>query len=254
MIGDRELAEFRQGYYRLLGTLFAREPTPEFLRSLAKALRERVEASRNLNPRLGEGWKDVAACLEAGTSAQEATEEFTALFIGPRPALHPYESYYLAGKFYDTPLAAVREFIQRVGIAREPTASDPDDAIAFECEVMARLIGRQVKALDPDGEAKSAHLQGEFLKHHLLVWAPKFAEDLLRKPRASLYRGVAKILGGFLELEREVIAPWGPEGFRSYEEARRAVTGRAEWRGPVFELPGSGEEPRSAGGEAQHEQ
>lgn len=252
MIGDRELAEFRHGYYRLLSTLFAREPTPEFLGSLTEGLTERVEASLSLNPRLGEGWKDLAASPGAGRNRAETAEEFTALFIGPRPALHPYESYYLAGRFYDTPLAAVREFLRRVGIVREPTASDPDDAISFECEVMARLVHRQAKAGDPDGEAKWAHLQGEFLKHHLLVWAPKFAEDVVSRAEGPFYRGAAKILLGFLELEREVIAPWGPEGFQSYEEARRALTGRGEWRGPLFELPGSGENATRPGSDREH--
>lgn len=249
MIGDRDLAEFRQGYYRLLATLFAREPTPEFLRSLTEGLAERVEAAVNLNPRLGEGWKDLAACSGAGEVAQQVADEFTVLFVGPHPALNPYESFYLAGKFYAEPLAAVRNFLQRARIAKDPGVPEPEDGIAFECEVMAALIGRQRAAQDPDGEAKWAHLQGEFLKHHLLVWVPQFASDLAREPRASFYQGVAKLLLGFLDLEREVIVPWGPEGFKTYEEARQAMARRGQWQGPLFEPPGPRE--GAAGVEAQ---
>lgn len=238
MIGDQELCEFRQGYYRLLATLFAREPTTDFLRSLNQGLAQRIDASINLNPTLGEGWTEVAAFLGAhGGAAEQVADEFTVLFIGPHPALNPYESYYLAGKLYAEPLSVVRSFFQRVGLAKDPAAAEPEDGVASEFEVMGRLIDRQRQAPDPDGEATWLHVQGEFLKHHILVWVPTFAADLARERAATFYRGAAKICLGFLELEREVIAPWGPEGFRSYEEARQAMVRRGEWKGPLFELP-----------------
>lgn len=251
MIGDRELGEFREGYYRLFATLFAREPTPEFLGSLGEGLAGRAQAAERLHPSMGEGWREIEACLGPPEAAQQIADEFTVLFVGPQPALHPYESYYLTGKFYTEPLAAVRSLLKRAGLAKAPEVFDPEDALAFGCEAMARLIARQLAAGNPDDEAKWAHLQGEFLKHHLLVWVPRFAADLSREPRARLYRGVAKLLQGFLELEREVIVPWGPEGFRSYEEARAAMARRGQWRGPLFEPPGSPEQAAGSGTDAQ---
>ncbi|MFQ5898175.1 MAG: molecular chaperone [Candidatus Methylomirabilia bacterium] len=247
MIGDRELSEFREGYYRLLATLFLREPTPDFLHSLGQGLAQRIDASINLNPTLGEGWTEIASVLGAhAEAAEQVADEFTRLFIGPRPALNPYESYYLAGKLYAEPLAAVRSFLQRVGLTKDPAAAEPEDNVASEFEVMGRLIDRQCQARDPDGEATWLHVQGEFLKHHILVWVPKFASDLSQEKPSAFYRGAAKVCTGFLELEREVIRPWGPEGFKSYEEARQAMVRRGEWKGPVFEPPApAGEESGS---------
>lgn len=251
MIGDRELAEFREGYYRLFTTLFAREPTPELLGSIGEGLAGRVQAAERLHPSIGEGWREVEASLGLPEAVQQIADEFTTLFAGPRPALHPYESYYLTGKFYTEPLGAVRSLLKRAGMIKAPEVSDPEDALAFECEVMARLIARQLAAGNPDDEAKWAHLQGELLKHHLLVWVPRFAADLSQEPRARLYRGAAKILQGFLDLEREVIAPWGPEGFRTYEEAREALGRRGQWRGPLFEPPGTPETAADPGADPQ---
>ncbi|MFQ5830283.1 MAG: molecular chaperone [Candidatus Methylomirabilia bacterium] len=249
MIGDEELAEFREGYYRVLASLFAREPAADFLRSLSEGLARRIEASINLNPTLGEGWTEVASFLSAGADvAERVADEFTVLFVGPRPALNPYESYYLAGKMYAEPLSVVRSFLRRAGLTKNPEAPDPEDSVASEFEVMGRLVERQRQARDPDGEATGLHVQAEFLKHHILVWIPRFASDLLQEKHAVFYRGAAKLCLGFLEIEREVIAPWGPEGVKTYEEARQAMVRRGEWQGPLFEPPGPPEEGAGSSG------
>ncbi len=238
MIGDRDLLEFRLGYYRLLSGLLGREPTPALLEAVARDLPHRVEAARALRPALGEGWARIGAFLEGrapGEAAEAAADEFTRLFVGPRrPPVNPYESYYLTGGLFDRPLALVRAFLRQIGIEKEPGYAEPEDSLAFELGVMARLLERQRSASDPDTEADSVNLQAAFLKRHLLVWGPRCAEDLERAEGADFYRGVGALLRGFLELELALVREWGPEPVRTLEEARAAV-GSGAWRGPLFD-------------------
>lgn len=249
MIGDRDLLDFRLGYYRLLSELLAREPTPALLEAVGLHLPDRAEAARELRPALGEGWAQIGAFLRGRTpleAAEAAADEFTRLFVGPRrPPLHPYESYYLTGGLFDRPLAVVRTFLRQVGLEKEPGYAEPEDSLAVELGVVAHLLERQRRAADPDAEAASVNLQAAFLKRHLLVWGPRCAEDLERAEGADFYRGVGSLLRGFLDLELALVRDWGPEPVRTLEEAR-AATGTGAWRGPLFDLTPSGDPDSSA--------
>lgn len=254
MIGDRDLLGFRRAYYDLLVAFFWREPEAEFLASLPAGLGARAEAARELHPLLGEGWREIEGYLAGkapAEAAEGAAEEYTRLFIGPlEPEVHPYESYYLTGRFYDRPLAVVREFLQRVGLQKDDAYADPEDALAFELEIARRLAGRQAAEQNPDGEARWANLQAEFLKQHLLVWAPTCAWDLKEAKSARFYRGVAKLLRGFLELELDLFRNWGPVELRSLDDARQSYLLVRDWKGPTFELPDSRPRPEPGAGPA----
>ncbi len=252
MIGDRDLLEFRQGYYELLGELLAREPSPALLARVAQGLPERIEAARALKADLAEGWAAIRDCLAGrpiAEAAEAAAEEFTLLFVGPREAqVQPYESYYLTGQLLDRPLVALRGFLKSLGLEKEPSSPEPEDFLAVELSVMARLIARQRAAPDPDGEAHWLGAQARFLKVHLLVWAPRCADDLVAAPEARFYRGAGRLLTGFLALEGELFRGWGPESVRTLEEARAAFGATAGWRGPLFDpATGSGTPARSRG-------
>jgi TorA maturation chaperone TorD len=188
---DRELAQFRQQYYGLLVNLLSREPTAEVLAALGAGISERAEAARALHPLLGEGWDRLAKLLPALTAAS-AEEEFLALFIGPfQPAVNAYESWYLTGQLFQAPLIAVRRFLAQVGLERkEAEYPEPEDALAFELEVMNWMLTRQLAAASAEEGREWLHRQSAFLKDHLLIWAPKFTEDLETAEKARLYGGV----------------------------------------------------------------
>lgn len=251
MIGDTELLTFRRGYYDLLVGLFGQEPTAELLTPLREGLEERTRAAAGLHPLLGKGWEEIGHSLAGngpGAAAVAAAEEFTRLFLGPlAPEVNPYESYYLTGKLFDRPLVAVRGFLQKVGVERREDYPEPEDSLVFELEVMRQLIARQRAEQNPDGEARWVHLQAAFLKQHLLVWAPACARDLEQAKGAGFYRGVAKLLRGFLELELELFRDWGPLPLRSLEEARQSYLGQGGWKGPIFQAPPGVETPEDPG-------
>jgi TorA maturation chaperone TorD len=236
MIGDRELAAFRQQYYGLFVSLFAREPTEELLRILGQDIYVRADATAALHPELGLGWETMAGVLPAQTP-EKATEEFLRLFIGPlQPEATPYESWYLTGQLFQRPLLAVREFIQALGLERdEERFPEPEDVIAFELEIMNWLVTRQMEAQTPDEEAAWLQRQQQFLKEHLLVWVPALTVDLERAKSANFYKSVAKLLRGFLVWEQVEFERGGMGKVLTLEEARARYPQRPRYRGPIAE-------------------
>lgn len=253
MIGDRDLLLFRQGYYNLLVSLFWKEPAGELLLHLSDGISERIQAAGNLHPLLAEGWEEIRRFFTETPPedlAETAVDEYTRLFIGPYDStVNPYESFYFTGRMWDRPLADLRTFLKTIGIEKQDGYSEPEDFIAFELEVMRWLIGKQESAAHLQESA--AHLeeekrwlqhQADFLKQHLLVWAPTCAQDIEKAKGAHFYRGVATILHGFLEVERNFFLEWGLDKMVSLEEARRRYGAIPMWKGPTFDFPG--EEPK----------
>lgn len=239
MRGDPDLLAFRRTYYDLLVALLAREPAPALLCALGETVEDRTRAAHALHPLLGEGWEEIGQALDrkpVETAAKEAARQFSRLFVGPfAPLVNPYESYYLTGKLFERPLAEVRAFLVRAGIEREAGYHEPEDSLTFELEVVRQLVGRQA-AEDPTASAAPwLELQVAFLKDHLLVWGPACALDLDRAAGPGLYRGAARLLRGFLALERDLVTDGGAGEPRSLEEAQAGHRRGVGWRGPLLE-------------------
>jgi TorA maturation chaperone TorD len=233
----REQAEFRRGYYGLLVRVFSAEPQAELLAGLKSGLHERIAASEGLNPSLADGWRQVAGAL-ASLTAEQGAETYTRLFIGPfQVQVQLYESHYLAGTLLGEPLVAVRQSLRRIGLAPAGKSPEPEDWLPFELDVMNWLIGKQIKAHGQAAQRRSAD-QVDFLRAHLLVWAPQCARDIEQADPDGFYGGMGKVLRGFLELEREFLAPHGLGKVETLEEARARTQRRKAWKGPTFD-PGT---------------
>jgi TorA maturation chaperone TorD len=247
MLGDHELQAFRGDYYGLFVSLLWREPAGELVRGLRRGLEERIRAAQGEAPEIAEGWRGVQAFL--GSMPDEALEdavkdEYTRLFIGPpHPELNLYESFYLTGNVLDRPLAALRQDLRAFGIEKDPAYAEPEDYLAFELEVMRRLVERQAEAPDPDEEARRVSAQATLLKRHLLVWGQVAASDLATARSGVFYRAVGRLLGGFLGFERSLFETWSPEPIPTLDEVRRRYAGSGVWRGPLLE--GSPQTPDS---------
>lgn len=238
-IGDPEVLAFRRDYYDLLVSLLWREPPGQLLAALRARTGDLASAARPVHRLLGEGWQEIERFLGGVPPErleEEVADEYTRLFIGlGSPEVNLYESFYLTRRVYERPLAAVRDFLGRIGLAKDEKYAEPEDFIAFELEILRTLVGRQAAAPDPDAALGQLDLQATFLKEHLLVWGPTGARDLAAATSAAFYRGVARLLEGFLELEREVVGNRGPMEVRSLAEAREAFARMPLWRGPLFE-------------------
>ena len=170
--------------YRMLGHALARPPDSSFLDRLA-----RLEGG---DAPLGTALRAIAAHARQTTVAV-ARSEYDTLFIGvARGELLPYASFYLTGFLHERPLARIRADLPILGLARAPTTSDPEDHIAFLCEVMATLI-----------EQPDPMLQQSFFARHLAPWAISLFTDLERANAARLYRPIGTLGRLLIELDRQ---------------------------------------------------
>lgn len=240
MIGDRDLLDFRQEYYRLFVLLFSNEPSADQLKGLSNGIADRIEAARNLNPLLAQGWEEFERYFNAAPDDQlvaSVQDEFTRLFVGPHAfEVNPYESFYFTGRLMDRPLANVRSFLKSVGLEKRPGYAEPDDFLAFELEVMRWLAGKQAASADSETEKKWLEQQAQFLKQHLLIWGPACAQDIEKARGAAFYRAAAILLRGFLDMERTLFADWTAGKIASLEEVRQLYGALPHWKGPTLDF------------------
>ncbi len=172
--------------YRLLGHSLAEPPTAELLARMA-----RLGGEGALGAALG-----TLSALAAGTDEAAARTEYDLLFIGvARGELLPYASFYLTGFLHERPLARVRADLPALGLVRAPGRSDPEDHIAFLCEVMASVIEHG----PPEAEAR-------FFARHLAPWAGTFFTELEGAGSARLFRPIGMIGRLLIELDRQGFA------------------------------------------------
>ncbi len=133
------------------------------------------------------------------TTRGKAEEEYSALFYGKGSGgeIHPYASYYLTGFVYEKPLADLRRDLTEIGVKRTDVSEEPEDHIAFLCEIMHGLIVGTF-----DTPSSLAH-QRDFFNRHLATWAVKVFEDLEGAESAALYMPVGKLGKLFMAVEAE---------------------------------------------------
>jgi TorA maturation chaperone TorD len=75
-------------------------------------------------------WQALVAAMRATTPAA-AAEEYDALFGGVgKPEVFLYGSYYLSGFLNEKPLAALRDDLAALGLARDEQRGETEDHIA----------------------------------------------------------------------------------------------------------------------------
>jgi len=181
-----EVETARALVYRMLGHALAQPPDAGLLARLAGL-------DGDDSP-IGVALRDLVT-QAAGCSVEAARLEYDTLFIGvARGELMPYASFYLTGFLHERPLARLRADLTRLGFARAPGRSDPEDHIATVCEVMASLTERGPSA------------GSEFFARHLAPWGASFFADLERAKAARLYRPLGAIGRLMVELDRQGFA------------------------------------------------
>jgi len=78
----------------------------------------------------------------------------------------------------------------------------------LELHFMVRLASRTKEEFNQgklDSTLELLQEQATFLENHLLEWVPELTEDILHAAETSFYQGMAKILHGYLQQDREVI-------------------------------------------------
>lgn len=184
--------EQRAQVYALLARLLAQPPGADLLAALASM---RSDAGQGDASPFGQAVARLAEAARA-TDARAVEEEFLVLFIGVGGGLlSPYASYYLTGFLHEKPLAALRDDMARLGIARADDVKEPEDHMAALAEMMAGLITGAF------GEPADLGEQRRFFDRHVASWAGRFFADLEATPSASFYKAVGTLGRRFLEVE-----------------------------------------------------
>ena len=144
--------------------------------------------------------------------------DFTNLFL-----LHliPYESFYrrddqMMETGGDNPLQALyNDFDFRVELDKARVMSA--DHIGVELEFMYKLCEAEYKALE-DGEtkiaAKIADIQYNFLKEHLLEWAPMYLLNVKSEAGTAFYFDAAELALEFMMSDFEYLTQLKCDGYK----------------------------------------
>lgn len=143
---------------------------------------------------------------------EELARDYRRLFIGPGhiPA-PPWESVYLSieGLVYEEQTMAVRKFYARYGLQSPKRYTEPDDHFGLEMAFLAHLCTLGLAAIeagDSDGLASHLDAMRDFLKEHLLLWAPAFLQRVIDHAQTAYYRGAAYLALGSIYHMAELLA------------------------------------------------
>lgn len=198
-------ADQRSRLYRLLATVFRREPSTEFLCHLYTP--ELMVALSGVGIDLGEvlGTKSIAEV------AQELAIEYTRLFLGPGKHISPHESVQLkrgSGILWGPETSAVRRAYNQAGFEIGEAETLIPDHLSIELDFLCLLAGEEARAWaaqdDQDSE-KNLSLQHQFITHHLGKWAAGFCARVKDQADFPFYPAFAELLRGYMSGEKAEI-------------------------------------------------
>jgi TorA maturation chaperone TorD len=182
----------RANFYALLSRLLHAGPDAALLASIA-ASEKALEGEEG--PPLAEAWRALARVC-SGADATAVHQEYTEIFVGIGQApVTPYCSHYLVESGPEKVLVGLREELSDLGLARVPSASEPEDHIAGLLEIMRHLL------LSGGGDDAR---QRTVFERYLKPAYPRFCEAVERYPGARFYAIVVRVLHEFLDVESEV--------------------------------------------------
>jgi TorA maturation chaperone TorD len=183
----------RAELYGLLARLWWAPPDAELLRQFSVAVTEAPEPGGHLEA----PWQSLVAAMRAATP-EAAVEEYEALFGGVgKPEVFLYGSWHLAGFLNERPLAALREDLGRLGLARDEQRGETEDHVAFEFEVMRYLIAGD------DVAVCNLEQQRRFFRAHVQPWVESLCDAVAAHPRARLTRDLAEFTRAFVQVETQ---------------------------------------------------
>lgn len=195
----------RADFYALVATLLLAPPDAALLEGLKQL--GTPDAFALPQSALEDALNKLASAAQAFDAAA-AREEFDALFTGMgTPLINPYGSLYLGGFMNDVPLAALRDDLQRLGLARRRGIPETEDHLGALCETMRVLIeGVPAAPGRPAFEAQPLAVQQAFFTRHIAGWYARVLDDIARAEPANFYAVAAGLIRTFLDLEAEAFA------------------------------------------------
>ena len=182
----------RADLYALLSRLFYAGPDAALLQAIAAA--EGLIAAVDTD--LSRSWIalcDAAKKADSGT----VTFEYDQIFVGTGKApVSIYASHYLTGSFKEQTLVHLRDELERLGLQRRGSATEPEDHLAGLLDVMRHLVARG------DSEENVA-AQTSFFNSYLKPWHASFADATALAPGAAFYGTVCHFMRAYFKIEVE---------------------------------------------------
>ena len=153
----------------------------------------------------------VRAVTEPAAEA-DLVADHARLFVGPgRMKACPWESVHRSeeGLTFEAETLQVRQAYTAAGFQAPAVNREPDDHIGLELAFVGELAVAALEARDRgDGEAEEFALSAAatFVRDHLEVWGPGFADLVVEHADTDLYRAAGYLLRGALPVFEAVLA------------------------------------------------
>lgn len=185
--------EARADLYGLLARLWLAPPDDALIGEFARA----AQADEPPGGALAAPWRGLVEAMCA-VSRADLAEEHAALFEGVgKPEVLVCASYYLTGFLNERPLAALRDDLAALGLARDPARGETEDHVAFLFEVMRYLI------VGDDGAVCTLKAQRQFHHARLRPWIDRLCDAVDAHPRARAWRAVSQVTRAFMQVEAQ---------------------------------------------------
>lgn len=210
----------RKYAYDILRRFFLEEPSQEYLKPFVQG--KMIDQFPFIYDSSGiqEGVWDIQKYLQQHDVVnnkaifEDLHWDFTRMTIGPFELdAPPWESYYTRKdqlQFQGLTMD-VRRTYKRFNYHVKEFNLEADDHIGLELDFMYHLNSLALQLENSSSRdavellSYLLHEQHEFLKKHLLKFAPAFSNNMINNADTGFYRGMAKILKHYLLLDSEVL-------------------------------------------------
>lgn len=214
--GYGPLLEERRFAYDLLRRAFLEEPGVLYLKIISQAGLIDTFPFSEENTRIGEGVKLLHAFFEQQDVLdkevyQRLHWDYTRMFIGPYALPVPlWESAYVGEErllFQEVTLNVRREYA-KYSLLPKHYGHEADDHLGLELDFIFQL---NELSLEYSARQEAAALQSvledqfAFLTGHVMKFTPNIVHNILHSAETDFYRGMAKLLMGFLEIDAELL-------------------------------------------------
>lgn len=208
----QNLMELRIFAYDMLRRVFLEEPTKELIAQFEIGILDFFPFKEE-NTELKNGIAQVNHYFKSFDMDQNFEElhwDYTRMFIGPYELpVHIWESSYMNENrllFQEETLFVRRLYLENCFESRN--AREADDHLGLELDYMYQLSNIANESAKEGNIAKLNKIiadQNFFLQEHLLKWTPLFGKEVIKHSHTDFYKGMAKILNGFLAVDKACI-------------------------------------------------
>ena len=203
------IARQRAAAYWLLSRLVHEPPATAWLDELHASLQDGAAEDAPLAAEMRRLRLAVRAARGGEPTELELRAEHTRLWsgvsqsYGPPP---PFESLAREGRLPGTATATVAAAYDAAGLAAQIADAGPADHLASELRFMSLCAVREAEAWNDGREAQALEWQDrqrEFLREHLLAWAPAHCSKVSGMARTDYHRATANLVAAACDLDGE---------------------------------------------------